>query len=85
MAKLSDTKTNKGQRGLWGSLQYALSRKFRDERGAWPFDDPPSNAVITDSAVIDGHSPIFCVYHDADDKGWQFLSGTGSAPRTVSL
>ncbi len=41
----------------------------------WPFDDPPNVATITVRQIIDGAEPILLVVHDADDDGWQFLTG----------
>lgn len=41
----------------------------------WPFEDPPNTAVLTVWAILDGSLPILRVRHDADDGGWQFLTG----------
>jgi hypothetical protein len=41
----------------------------------WPFDDPPNVATITVRQIIDGGEPILLVAHDAEDGGWQFLTG----------
>jgi hypothetical protein len=41
---------------------------------AWPFEDPPNTASITTRQVLEG-APVLLVTHDADDGGWQFLSG----------
>ena len=44
----------------------------------WPFDQPPNCAVITLRSIVFDGATILHVTHDADDHGWQFLSG-GSA------
>ena len=41
----------------------------------WPFADPPNMAAITVRQVIEDGEPILYVTHDADDGGWQFLTG----------
>ena len=41
----------------------------------WPFDQPPNCAVITVWPILNGEVPILRVSHDADDHGWQFLTG----------
>src|SRR5262249_1970766 len=41
----------------------------------WPFDDAPHTAVITTRHVIQHSAPILLVSRDADDGGWQFLTG----------
>ncbi|HYX72451.1 MAG TPA: hypothetical protein VE732_06755 [Nitrososphaera sp.] len=41
----------------------------------WPFDDPPSVAVITTTHIIRAGKPILLVSHDEDDGSWQFLPG----------
>lgn len=41
----------------------------------WPFADPPNVAVITVAQVMRQGSPVLLVCHDADDGGWQFLTG----------
>ena len=43
--------------------------------GDWPFSDPPNVASITVRQVVHGGEPILLVAHDADDGGWQFLTG----------
>jgi hypothetical protein len=41
----------------------------------WKFDQTPNCApMMSRSVVHDGH-PIFFVYHDEEDHGWQFLDG----------
>ena len=40
----------------------------------WPFDQPPSCAVLTLRPILAG-APILYVSHDLDDDGWQFLGG----------
>ena len=42
---------------------------------SWPFDVPENVASITTRQVIYGHAPILLVNHDAEDGGWQFLTG----------
>jgi hypothetical protein len=41
----------------------------------WPFDDPPNVATFTVRQIVDGGEPILLVAHDAEDGGWQFLTG----------
>lgn len=41
----------------------------------WPFDDPPNVATITVRQIVDDSEPILLVTRDADDGGWQFLTG----------
>ncbi len=41
----------------------------------WPFDQPQNCAVVTQRQVVEGASPILLVLHNADDHGWQFLTG----------
>jgi hypothetical protein len=43
--------------------------------GSWPFADPPNLATITAKQIVHGDQPILLVSHDADDGGWQFLTG----------
>jgi hypothetical protein len=45
----------------------------------WPFTDPPDLAVLTVAQVLRGGAPILYVTHDADDSGWQFLTGKNVA------
>ena len=41
----------------------------------WSFADPPNLASITVRQVVHDGQPILLVVHDADDGGWQFLTG----------
>lgn len=41
----------------------------------WPFDDPPNVATITVRQIVEGGAPILLVARDAEDGGWQFLTG----------
>ena len=41
----------------------------------WPFDDPPNVATITVRQVVEGGEPVLLVARDAEDGGWQFLTG----------
>lgn len=41
----------------------------------WPFADPPNLAVFTVKQILHGGKPVLYVTHDADDGGWQFLTG----------
>ena len=41
----------------------------------WPFDDRPNVASITVRQIVHGGEPILLVAHDAEDGGWQFLTG----------
>ena len=44
-------------------------------KAKWPFEDPPNVATITVRQVVHGGQPILLVARDADDGGWQFLTG----------
>jgi hypothetical protein len=49
-----------------------------DERPAsaeWPFDNPPNVAAITVRQVVQSGEAILLVARDAEDGGWQFLTG----------
>jgi len=41
----------------------------------WKFKDAENLAVIATTKVMKGEDWISTVFHDADDGGWQFLSG----------
>jgi hypothetical protein len=41
----------------------------------WPFDDPPNVATITVRQVVQDGEPVLLVARDAEDGGWQFLTG----------
>jgi len=41
----------------------------------WPFADPRNLASISVSQIIRDGEPVLLVSHDADDGGWQFLTG----------
>lgn len=41
----------------------------------WPFSEPTYEAVITVRQIVRGGEPILLVSHDAEDGGWQFLTG----------
>jgi hypothetical protein len=41
----------------------------------WPFDDPSNVAAISVRQVLAGEAAILFVLHDAEDGGWQFLTG----------
>jgi hypothetical protein len=41
----------------------------------WVFADPRNLAVITVAQVLRLGMPVLYVTHDADDGGWQFLTG----------
>ena len=42
---------------------------------AWPFDQPQNCAIVTQRQCVENTLPILLVVHDAEDHGWQFLSG----------
>lgn len=44
-------------------------------KAEWPFDDPPNVATITVRQIVEGGEPILLVTRDAEDGGWQFLTG----------
>ena len=43
--------------------------------GDWPFADPRNLASISVRQIIHDGNPVLLVSHDADDGGWQFLTG----------
>jgi hypothetical protein len=54
----------------------------------WLFTDPRNLAVITLRQILDRERPILYVSHEADDEGWQFLTGEAVTPdeaRVVGL
>jgi hypothetical protein len=44
-------------------------------RAQWPFGDPPNVATITVRQIVHGVRPVLLVARDAEDGGWQFLTG----------
>jgi hypothetical protein len=44
-------------------------------KAKWPFDDPPNVATITVRQIVEDSAPILLVARDAEDGGWQFLTG----------
>lgn len=44
-------------------------------KAEWPFGDPPNVATITARQVVESAAPILLVARDAEDGGWQFLTG----------
>ena len=38
----------------------------------WKFDDAPHTGVFTTKAVMDGRDPITRVFHNIDDRTWEF-------------
>jgi hypothetical protein len=44
-------------------------------KAKWPFDDPPNVATITVRQIVEHGAPILLVARDAEDGGWQFLTG----------
>jgi hypothetical protein len=54
----------------------------------WPFAQPPNLAILTVRQVLDGSQPVLYVSHNADNGGWQFLTGFAveeSDAKVVSL
>ena len=41
----------------------------------WAFDAPRNLAVVTVRQAMDGSVPILLVARDAEEGGWQFLTG----------
>ena len=41
----------------------------------WPFSDPENVATVTVKQIAGGKEPILLVCRDAEDGGWQFLTG----------
>jgi hypothetical protein len=41
----------------------------------WRFQDPPNVASFTVRQIVREGAPILLVCHDAEDGGWQFLTG----------
>ena len=55
---------------------------------SWPFEASRNTATITIRQVLEDGAPVLLVTHDADDGGWQFLSGMTVDPadaRVVGL
>jgi hypothetical protein len=44
-------------------------------QGKWRFAQPRNCAVISLRDIVFKGKPILYVTHDADDEGWQFLTG----------
>ena len=44
---------------------------------SWLFEDNPNVAVFTDRRILEGHSFIYYVGHDANDGAWQFHGPEG--------
>jgi hypothetical protein len=44
-------------------------------KAKWRFDEPPNAATITVRQIVEGGAPILLVARDAEDGGWQFLTG----------
>ncbi len=44
-------------------------------KSKWPFHDPPNVATITVRQIVEGGQPILLVARDAEEGGWQFLTG----------
>ncbi|AJA46850.1 hypothetical protein CPAST_c07500 [Clostridium pasteurianum DSM 525 = ATCC 6013] len=42
----------------------------------WVFSDEPNVMVITTRNIINNINPILSVWHDEEDRMWQFLDGT---------
>lgn len=45
------------------------------DRQSWPFDSPPNVACFTVRSIVEGEQPVLMASRDADDGGWQFLTG----------
>jgi hypothetical protein len=69
--------------GLADASTTLLDMQTRNNRGdamarpkaKWPFDDPPNVATITVRQIVENGDPILLVVRDAEDGGWQFLTG----------
>lgn len=48
---------------------------------SWVFLDPPNQATITTTFIMDGDRFVDFVSHDEDDGGWQFLSRASGTPK----
>ena len=42
---------------------------------SWAFDSPPNVACFTVRSIVEGEQPVLMASRDADDGGWQFLTG----------
>lgn len=51
----------------------------------WPFDQPPTCAVISLRGIVLESAPILRVTHDEDDHGWQFLGLEDAREQEASL
>jgi hypothetical protein len=59
-----------------------------DPSVSWPFEDPPSVAVLTTKHIMREGLPVLFVTHDEDDGSWQFHYGgsvSGSDAMIVGL
>jgi hypothetical protein len=45
------------------------------EPQSWPFNSPPNVVCFTVRSIVDGEKPVLMASRDADDGGWQFLTG----------
>jgi len=48
---------------------------------AWPFDQTPRTAAITDRQVLKEEREICLVLHYSDDHSWAFLSGVSDGDK----
>ena len=55
----------------------ATDNRSWDDMNSWRFDQPRNCAVLTTTHVIKEGQDITCVFHDADDHGWQLHSEGG--------
>ena len=55
------------------------------QQQSWPFDSPPNVACITVRAIVEGVEPILMASRDADDGGWQFLTGEATNAEEAML
>jgi len=46
-----------------------------NNQSPWRFDEPPNEAAVSVRAIIERGEPILLVARDAEDGGWQFLTG----------
>mgnify|MGYP001552235370 CR=1 FL=1 len=44
-------------------------------KSKWPFREPPNEATITVRQIVEGGLPILMIARDAEEGGWQFLTG----------
>ena len=61
--------------GLFSLAKPTAATEEDNEELNWTFDQAENVGCFTVSQVINDGAPILVVVHDAEDHGWQFLTG----------